>query len=273
MGVILVRRFIGPACLLLLLLTWAAPGAGEDVPLTALIYDDTQSTGPSTWALGVDAIDRTLQANGMRTRRLTRTELNATGVPAAAVLVFGGGYAYPGYTHGITPAGKAAIRRAVRSGTAFVGICAGAWIACRTVVYDGVSYGRETGYDLALLDAAGYGPVPTLARFPSSAPALVRVAASAATGAGSVRRIQYGGGPYFQKLPANTSVLATYEVPGSEAHARPAVIALKYGRGTVVLWGPHPEMTGPGVDTDNPVLFATVVRWAARGGAPASPQP
>lgn len=249
--------------LVLLLLPTAPSAAGR--PLVAGLYDDTASPSPSAWALGLDAIDKSLKSDGFVIRRITRDQLNdGRALKGLDVLVIGGGLAFPGYTQGITPVGKTAIREAVCGGMGLVGICAGAYFASHACVYDNVTYGAESGYDLAVYGGAATGPVPTLARYPSYGLATVRFSTHPSYGEGGVRHLWYGGGPYFKNLPPDTQTLATYEIPGVEAHGLAAVIATHLGKGRVVLWGCHSEMSGPGAEPDNPQRFAKVVRWAAR---------
>ncbi|MEW6278536.1 MAG: BPL-N domain-containing protein [Candidatus Eremiobacterota bacterium] len=234
----------------------ARPEAG----LRAAIYDDTREANPSAWSAGLDGLEKALRQSGASSVRLTRAELNTGSLPLEQfdVLLIGGGLAYPGYIQLITPQGKQRLRDAVRGGMGLVAVCAGAYFVSDTCVYDGVSYGDEVGYNLDLYPGPARGPVPGLPVLPAYGLAAVRFEPHAAYGEGCVRHLWYGSGPSFPNPPAGTTVLGRYH------EGSPAVIALDYGDGRVVLWGAHAELGGQGTEADNAEFFARVVRWAAR---------
>ena len=238
--------------------------------LPVAIYDDTAEADPSAWDEGLQHIEDTLGEAGLITGRITRSELNDDPMvlDGYGAVVFGGGFAYPGYTLGISPTGKQRLRDFVDAGGGYVGICAGAYFACAALVYEGEYIDDESGYDLDLFDGVCFGPVADIASYP-----YWDIAEVAFPGHGSYEAfatspfatdIWYGGGPYFQYLPPGAEIVATYDNPGIEHHGTGAVLIQEYGDGHAVLWGPHPELPDWPVDaSSNRALFAEVIRWAA----------
>ncbi|MFX0068724.1 MAG: hypothetical protein ACFE7I_06595 [Candidatus Hodarchaeota archaeon] len=88
--------------------------------------------------------------------------------------------------------------------------------------------------------------------------------------------IYYYGGPAFQDLGDNITVLATYKSPISQnldaagltnnIWGCPAILAAKYGNGQLVVFGPHPEWPGPGAR-----LYAQAIFWTAQRQIDISP--
>ncbi len=245
-------------------------------PLLVAIYDDGEGDFPSAWAEGLDYIEESMQAAGYLTERIGRDELNSEpgilwGFDA---LLFGGGFAYPGYTLYISGAGKARIQEFVYSGGAYVGICAGAYFVCDDLYYEGIPIGDESGYNIDLYPGTCGGPVHEVSSYPNWAPATIEFPGHEAYDGFDTppfeMQLYYAGGPYFEDMPADTEVLATYNDDGPH-QGLAAVITRPYGEGRIVLWGPHPEVlqvdTAPHVSMEvaNRELYATVVGWAARG--------
>jgi len=238
--------------------------------LPVAIYDDTAEDDPSAWDEGLQHIEDTLVAAGLTTGRITRSDLNDDPLvlDGYGAVVFGGGFAYPGYTLGISPTGKQLLRDFVDAGGGYVGICAGAYFACAALVYEGEYIDDESGYDLDLFDGVCFGPVADIASYPYWDVAEVAFTGHESYDAYSTSPfsadVWYGGGPYFQYLPPGAEIVATYDNTGIEHHGTGAVLVQEYGDGHAVLWGPHPELPDWPVDaTANRTLFAEVVSWAA----------
>ncbi len=246
--------------------------AGDDdttAPPRIAIYDDTDEPDASAWGAGLDYIEEALQAQGLDTQRINRPQLNNIPglLPQFDAIVFGGGFAYPGYTLGIDAGGKARLQEFVHAGGAYVGICAGAYAACSSLDYEGQIFDTESGYDLDLYDGVCSGPVAEIASYPDWG--IVQLDFSGDESyesylTGSFEQdLWYGGGPFFEIPSPDSVVLATYGTPGIEQQGAAAVLRQPYGDGTVVLWGPHPEVLGGDVLPVNRDLFVAVVRWAA----------
>ncbi len=243
-------------------------------PLTVALYDDAEDFEAGAWGPGLDAIEAAITAAGHSVQRIHRADLN--GQPGLLqgfdVLLFGGGFAYPGYTVHISDRGKARIQEYIQGGGAFVGICAGAYFACDSLDYEGHTWADESGYDTDLYPSVCGGPVHEVSSYPLWAPATIDFPGHDAyqdfEQAPFQRQLYYAGGPFFPELPASAEVLATYGDQGPHL-GQPAAVTLPYGDGRVVLWGPHPEVLAVDehpettMDPHNRELYAMVVRWAA----------
>jgi len=247
-----------------------APG-GSDALVTAsrfAIYDDTAEADASAWAKGLDLIQAALEGAGVTVARIDRQALDtdAESLEGFDGIVFGGGFAYPGYTLGIDAEGKQRLRDFVGGGGVFVGVCAGAYFACDELLYEGETIGDESGYDLDLYDGRCEGPVAAVAHYPDWALAQIELPehpSHASFGESLTNAVWYAGGPFFPDVDAGVTVLARYADSGIEQQGEPAVIARTVGEGTVLLWGPHFEVTDAGASETNPALFAATVRWFA----------
>ncbi len=232
------------------------------------IYDDTAEEQGSAWAEGLDLLEAALGAGGSDTVRVTQQRLNTDPDALAGVdgIVFGGGYAYPGYTLGIGPEGKQRLRDFVAGGGLYAGVCAGAYAACDELLYEGEVIGDESGYDLDLYEGPCFGPVGGIAHYPDWALARVEFPGHPSTDAFGhpfTNDVWYAGGPFFPGVEDGTTVLATY-ADEVQQQGDGAVVARHVGEGTVVLWGPHFEVTDEGASPSNPDVFAEVLRWFAR---------
>lgn len=230
------------------------------------IYDDTAEEDGSAWAEGLDLIQAAVGSAGPAPVRITRAELNSDpdALVGIDVILFGGGFAYPGYTLGITAVGKQRLRNFVANGGVYAGTCAGAYFACDELHYEGAVIGDESGYDLDLYDGPCYGPVAEIAQYPNWALAQIELPGHPSheeTGPSVTNAVWYAGGPYFPQPGAAVTVLATYADGGIAQEGEAAVIVSPYGAGMVLLWGPHFEVTDYGASTSNPALYAEIVRW------------
>lgn len=149
----------------------------------------------------------------------------------------GGGAGNP-YMQKLAGEGNDRIRAYVESGGTYFGICAGAYYACRDVVFEKdipeLRIENQCGLDLVGGRAVGtlYKELDLL---PYSLTAFSAKIVHIRFGDGEVYPALYHGGPWFDKTDA--FVLGTYE----EAENKPAVIEKSFGRGKVVLSGVHFE--------------------------------
>lgn len=154
-------------------------------------------------------------------------------------LFIGGGAGTP-YRQKLGAGGNAAIRKYVENGGVYFGICAGAYYACREIIFE-----RDVP-ELCIIDNCGLDlydgrAVGTLRREFGLLP-YAKTAFSAA--AVDLRRpketeafkIHYHGGPYFEGDPA-AQVLAEYALETPAA----AAVTKEFGRGRVILSGVHFE--------------------------------
>jgi glutamine amidotransferase-like uncharacterized protein len=157
----------------------------------------------------------------------------------ADMFVMPGGADLP-YCKKLNGRGNAQIRKFVEEGGTYLGICAGAYYACRGIEFhkgrvDEISGPRE----LAFVDAIGVGSLPNLAPYydntlNSAAPAPI------ITKDGESILSFYHGGPAFIMGDKSTAVIhARYDAEGSP----PAIIEAFVGDGRAILCGVHLEMT------------------------------
>jgi hypothetical protein len=217
------------------------------------IYDhsDGSAKGPKNLS-GILTHER-----GFSTRRVTPEEIQVGVLEPFDVLIMPGGSGSSQARH-LQADGRDAVRRFVRRGGGYVGICAGSYLASshyswslgliNARVWDRAHWARGTGMVRLRLPAAGQ-------QLLDSSKTEVEV--------------YYGQGPLL--VPGRSSALPTYEVLAaydSEIAAKGApveamvgthaIIASRFGDGRVICFSPHPEKeAGPHE------LMISGVRWAA----------
>lgn len=152
------------------------------------------------------------------------------------MVVIPGGWAVT-YNSELGTGGITEIRRFVRAGGAFFGVCAGAYFACDKITWEGPTY----DYSLDLFDGTGVGPVVEIASWPDYDMCEIRVNHSSDiidfSGEPATHSVMYYGGPYFvSESQDEIHTLATFSVNNQSA-----MIAFEYESGRVFLSGPHPE--------------------------------
>lgn len=155
------------------------------------------------------------------------------------VLIIPGGADRP-YHNTLHGLGTARIDHYVREGGCYLGICAGAYFACRSLSFlepDGVRYTGSRS--LGFFPGRAVGPAyPGVFSYTSSAG--VRVALLCFEPLRSCGLALFNGGPYFEDVHTYPGVCveACYEdLPNRPA----AIISRQVGLGYVVLSGPHIE--------------------------------
>jgi len=220
------------------------------------IYDHSggKANGPR------DLVTFLTPANGFETTILTSEEIQEGALTDEFdILVMPGGSAGAQARH-LEEVGRDEIRRFVREGGGYVGICAGAYL-CTTYkpwslglvnakVWDHAHWARGTGIVKLNLTPSGC----TILRMPQEQV-----------------DVYYGQGPML--VPGHDQDLPRYEVLASYAtevakKGAPegamvdmhAIVRTMYGKGRVVAYSPHPEKKyGP------KSLMAEGIRWAGRG--------
>ena len=238
-----------PALLLTFLLL---PALCFAEPIRVTLYDDAGAAGSGVPKLGEILGDPAA---------FNVTVFKAADLPGVlqekdVVIFTGGSGSKQGNTIG--EGGRAEVQRFVRDGGGYVGICAGAYLAC-----------SKFSWGLGLLDAQtvsskwrrGVGPVQIeftpegqkLAGFPAA-----------------LREVKYANGPIIK--PAGRTDLAPYtplaffrtelaknETPAGVMVDSPAFVSGAFGKGRVFISSPHPEQT-PGLEP----AIERATRWAAR---------
>jgi len=244
------------------------PAEEGALPLAAL-YDDTASVSAGAWPEGLDMLEALLNDSGFACERITRPMLNDGSFELSrfTAVVFGGGFAYPGYTVLITEEAKARLRAYVESGGLFMGVCAGAFFACDRVRWEGALYDDESGYTLDLLSGVCTGPIESLSVYPEWALAdvgfLAHPALEGFDDAPFTRTLWYGAGPAFEPDDGAVETVATYESEGLPERGEAALVTFSLGAGHVILWGPHPEVPWEGVSPDAWRLAGLLMHWAS----------
>lgn len=228
----------------------AAPA--EMRPLRVAIYE-----GPGSGDRGVDSVSaRAQQITGAQVTRLTPEQIAALDLAEFDVIVFSGGSG-SAQAKAIGEGGRVAVKRFVENGGGYVGVCAGAYLACA---------GFEWG--LGILDARTVSPKWRRGRGYVD----VELTDEGRALFGDVQqpfKVRYANGPIIKplgrdELPDYTvfawfrSEVAENGTPAGVMVNSPAVVGATFGKGRVVTLSPHSEDT-PGLEH----LLAHAFLWAA----------
>lgn len=193
--------------------------------------------GPGADAEGLRALSQVAFAAGLTQRPLPLDgHPEAFGLPALSkavrAVVVPGGWA-PDAVAALGREGAAGLASFVRGGGGYLGVCAGAYLACKTVVWEGEAH----TYPLALLDGVATGPVPALAPWPEKVGTTLtwESAHPVVAGLAKARRVLYFGGPRLTTGRDDVVVLGRYPDGGA------ALVAFTAGRGRVLLSSAHLE--------------------------------
>lgn len=218
-------------------------------PLQVAIYQTPNSANS-----GMHMIRRRIElVAGVHVTELTPASFGSQDLSKFQLVVFGGGSGSKQAAN-IGEPGRAAVRKFVAEGGGYLGICAGAYLACK-----GFDWG------IGLLDARTVSPkwVRGRARLELELSEVGREVF------GDVRDrffVSYNNGPVIQ--PLGDDSLADYEVLAwfrTEANGKesprgvmvnsPAVVRTTFGQGRVVTISPHPEGTA-GLENFIPLAVA-----------------
>lgn len=232
------------------------PPPASPRPIRIALYD-----GPGSGDSGIDNVEeRARQLPGAEITRLTPAQVAGEELKGRFdVIVFSGG---SGSKQGaaIGEAGRAKVREFVRNGGGYLGVCAGAYLACAN--YD---------WSLAILDARTVSPKWRRGR----AFLDLRVDSAGRELFGTVEqpfKVRYNNGPVIKPMGREDipdySTVATFltEVaengtPAGVQTGSPAMALGSFGQGRVFVSSPHPENT-PGLEN----IIPRALLWAA--GAP-----
>lgn len=178
----------------------------------------------------------------------------------ADIFVMPGGADLP-YCKKLNGMGNKNIRAFVENGGTYLGICAGAYYACKDIEYhkgrdDEICGPRE----LALIDATAIGSLPELAPYYNDRLQTVSAVALQTKHQANDIRAYYHGGCKFM-LHEETMIHAHYPLPDAPA----AIIEKAVGLGRVVLSGVHLEIGAqdlqfyPMEEGDDPEILAKLV--------------
>jgi glutamine amidotransferase-like uncharacterized protein len=186
-----------------------------------------------------EAIQRFLTQVGLEWRGVGPDDIAGGALDDCDGVYWPGGWAWP-YVRDVPPAGKRAIRDLVARGGAYIGVCAGSYYAADLIKWEG----RYVEYDLDLFRGLAEGPLDAIE--PWKGWRMTRLAHHDHPVHDGEREQTglYWGGPRFLPHPTQpVTVLASYaELGGAGAGDAAAMITFPYGRGQVLLMGPHLEL-------------------------------
>ena len=235
----------------ILLLTFGL-GAAELPVIKVAVYDDKGATGK-----GIPCVTEIMSKTAdIKLTRLKGADIAAGGLKGYDLVMFTGGSG-SAEAAGLGEKGREEVRDFVRNGGGYVGICAGAYLACS---------GFEWG--VGVLNAK------TVSSKWRRGQGEVKIEGEAFGEKLADRGIRYVNGPIikpdarkdlpsFESLVTFRTELAQNDTPAGIMVGSPAMVRATYGLGRVFTSSPHPEQTA-GLE---PVV-EKAVRWVARSQGP-----
>jgi len=164
---------------------------------------------------------------------ISASQINSSPISSYDVLVVPGGWAV-NYRRSLTSAGLQNIRNFVSEGGVYVGICAGAYFAADSIIWNGRTY----DYPLDLFQGYAIGAIDSIVSWPGYAMTHVTLNDSwRAPSLDSTQYVLYYGGPYFESYGTFFDTAGMYNRIN-----QPGIIVFTYGNGKVILSGVHPEI-------------------------------
>jgi putative intracellular protease/amidase len=225
-------------------------------PIRVALYDDAGAAGK-----GVPKVAEILSKSDDFKVTIFKASDVAAALEKADIVIFTGG---SGSAQGtaLGDAGRAEVQRFVREGGGYVGICAGAYLAC-----------SKFSWGLGLLDAQtvsnkwrrGVGNVQL--EFTPDGQKLTGIS-------GEKHDVKYANGPIikpagrndlqpYQPIALFRTELAENGTPAGVMIDSPAMVEGMFGKGRVFISSPHPEQT-PGLES----AIERAARWVAGRLAP-----
>lgn len=155
------------------------------------------------------------------------------------LLIVPGGRSLPFYDS-LGTIGNQHIIDYVKQGGCYLGLCAGAYYACRDTIFaKGLSHEIRLSGPLNFFDGAAIGPVFLADQFAYQSEQGASIV-PVVTNDQQIHELYFNGGCYFKvKHPdTHTKILARYQ-----ANDLPAIIECSVGFGKVILSGVHPEQS------------------------------
>lgn len=227
-------------------------GAAELPIIKVAVYDDKGATGK-----GIPCVTEIMSKTAdIKLTRLKGADIAAGGLKGYDLVVFTGGSG-SAEAAGLGEKGREEVRDFVRNGGGYVGICAGAYLACS---------GFEWG--IGVLNARTVSPKWRRGQ------GEVKVGGEAFGQKLVDQGIRYSNGPIikadarkdlpeFETLVTFHTELAENGTPVGVMVNAPAMVRARYGLGKVFTSSPHPEQTA-GLEP----LVEKAMRWVARTKGP-----
>lgn len=215
-------------------------------------------------------------------RREAMSDVADDGIDDADIIVVPGGELWgnrgKNYTDTLGKEGQKVLADAVHRGAVYVGICAGAFLACQI---SGLGRGKVRFTRPDIFGCASEGPLSGDVALKSVSERGIPEDLQTAVKP-MIPKVAYYDGPMFEVIPGSgASILAKYGEPvgttsklasqwdelGSMMKGAAAVVAFRAGRGAVILVSPHPELTKDAVASEKvlPSLATAAREWAGRG--------
>jgi glutamine amidotransferase-like uncharacterized protein len=227
-------------------------GAAEVPVIKVAVYEDKGATGK-----GIPCVTEIMsRTDDIKLTRLKGADIAAGGLRGYDLVMFTGGSG-SAEAAGLGEKGREEVRDFVRNGGGYVGICAGAYLACS---------GFEWG--VGILNAK------TVSSKWRRGQGEVKVEGEAFGEKLTDRGVRYANGPIikadvrkdlpaFETLVSFRTELAENDTPVGVMVNAPAMVRSSYGLGRVFTSSPHPEQTA-GLEN----LVVQAVRWTARTKGP-----
>ena len=227
-------------------------GAAEVPVIKVAVYEDKGATGK-----GIPCVTEIMsRTHDIKLTRLKGADIAAGGLRGYDLVMFTGGSG-SAEAAGLGEKGREEVRDFVRNGGGYVGICAGAYLACS---------GFEWG--VGILNAK------TVSSKWRRGQGEVKVEGEAFGQKLTERGVRYANGPIikadvrkdlpaFETLVSFRTELAENDTPVGVMVGSPAMVRSTYGLGRVFVSSPHPEQTA-GLEN----LVVQALRWTARTKGP-----
>jgi hypothetical protein len=152
------------------------------------------------------------------------------------------------------------IKRTVWRGGTYFGVCNGAYIAGKCVKYDDMINRRIKHGGLGMFSGTTVGPVyPETASGRSIANPSGGMHVDVVDMYGQPHTVWYQNGGTFLEFGKKHTDYRVHAVYDTDEYL-PAIVSFRYGSGTVILSGVHPEFNSEGVDATSYVLFDGIFR-------------
>jgi putative intracellular protease/amidase len=227
-------------------------GAAEVPVIKVAVYEDKGATGK-----GIPCVTEIMsRTDDIKLTRLKGADIAAGGLRGYDLVMFTGGSG-SAEAAGLGEKGREEVRDFVRNGGGYVGICAGAYLACS---------GFEWG--VGILNAK------TVSSKWRRGQGEVKIEGEAFGEKLTDRGVRYANGPIikadvrkdlpaFETLVSFRTELAENDTPVGVMVNAPAMVRSTYGLGRVFVSSPHPEQTA-GLEN----LVVQALRWTARTKGP-----
>jgi glutamine amidotransferase-like uncharacterized protein len=211
--------------------------AAEVTPVRVALFDDVGTSGP-----GVAQVTRQLgAARGIQVTKVKGVDIAAGRLKDFDVVIFTGGSASQ-QAKTLGDKGGEEIRRFVQDGGGYIGVCAGAYLACSGFDW---SLGILNARTVSSVWQRGVGDVEV--EFTADGRKTVRMVVPRG-------KVFYQNGPILK--PAGRSDIPDYDVlayfrtelaendsPVGAMINSPAITRARFGKGRVLISSPHPEQT------------------------------